>query len=107
MAMRVPPPDVGVGEPPHELRERVVGAATGEQDQMPVVGHDAPAQNVDGPHQEPGPGQQADKRGVIRIVLKQPAAVVSAIQNVITIPPEVECAIRGESRKRKRRSGDL
>src|SRR5258706_5976663 len=79
MAMLVPAADVGDSEPLHEPTEVAVAARA--QDQVPVVGHEAVAEQIDG-HDREGFAKAFLEGGVVAGVVEELAAGVGAVEDV-------------------------
>jgi hypothetical protein len=90
VVMGVPPLGVGQGQPLHELAQ--VPIATGPEQEVEVIGHQAVSQQA---HTEPGHGFGQDPfvRGEIAVVVEDNESGVGSVQSVIDKP-----ALSGTSR---------
>lgn len=83
MVMLVMSANVGDADPSHQPRKR--RRVPRPQHQMPVVGHEAPGQQIDPIALEPL-GQDANEGQIITVLVKQPPLAIAAIQHVIEGP---------------------
>ena len=79
VAVFVPASDVCDGEALHELAELGVGG--GLEDQVPVVGHDAVGEELDGDGVE-GLGEDFFEGGVVEVFLEEGGAGVGSVEDV-------------------------
>ena len=83
VVMLVMPPDVRDADPTHQIGQRLLPPRT--EDEMPVIGHQAPRQQVDRVTFQPL-AQHTHKPVIIRRLVKQRHPPVPAVQNMIESP---------------------
>ena len=83
MIMGVMPPHVRDAEPAHQTGQGAV--LVGTQHQMPMVGHQAIGEEIDGVTLQPM-SQHLEKPGIIAFLMKQPHAAVRAFEDVVYCP---------------------
>ena len=83
-SMGAPAGRVGDGQPVHELRHIPAVADAWPDDQVPVVGHQAVADQPQR-HALPGLPEDALERPVVRVLPEQTGAAVAAVEQVIHI----------------------
>jgi len=78
--MLMVPTNVGDAEPAHQPRQRLLSSRP--QHQVPVIGHEAEGQQIDGVALQ-RLGENLEKGGIVGLLVEQAHAAVAAIQDVI------------------------
>ena len=92
MIVLVVPADVRDADPPHEPSQAIRRERT--EDQMPVVGHQTPGEQLDGVTAKPL-GQHAGKGCEVGVLVEQVLLAVAAIEDVVVTAGLTVREVRG------------